>query len=197
PDVPVYLSSRVNPQIEEYPRANTTAVAAYVGPGIDRYVGAVEARLAHIGVTSPLRPLRSDGGAAGGRAAAAHPAHTPLAGPPGGVMPGAACVRDLGVKNLIPLDMGGTSADSSVILDGVPTMGPGRDVAGQPLRLPTLDIETISAGGGSIARVDVGGGLRVGPSSAGAVPGPACYGQAGADATVTHAAVVPGILAPD
>jgi N-methylhydantoinase A len=196
PAVPVYLSSRVNPQIEEYPRANTTAVAAYVGPVIDRYVAAVESRLADIGFVSPLRLMRSDGGAATARAARDNPAHMLLSGPAGGVIAGAALARDLGVKNLITLDMGGTSADFSVILDGAPTMVPGRDVAGQPLRLPTLDIETISAGGGSIARVDVGGALRVGPSSAGAVPGPACYGQGGKDATVTDAAVVLGILDP-
>jgi N-methylhydantoinase A len=196
PEVPVYLSSRVNPQIEEYPRANTTAVAAYVGPVIDRYVRAVETRLADIGFKSPLRLMRSDGGAATARAARDNPAHMLLSGPAGGVIAGAALARDLGVKNLITLDMGGTSADFSVILDGHPTMVPGREVAGQPLRLPTLDIETISAGGGSIARVDVGGALRVGPSSAGAVPGPAAYGQGGTDATVTDAAVVLGILDP-
>jgi N-methylhydantoinase A len=196
PEVPAYLSSRVNPQIEEYPRANTTAVAAYVGPVIDRYVGAVESRLVDIGFTSPLRLMRSDGGAATARAARDNPAHMLLSGPAGGVIAGAALARDLGVRNLITLDMGGTSADFSVILDGTPTMVPGRDVAGQPLRLPTLDIETISAGGGSVARVDVGGALRVGPSSAGAVPGPACYGQGGKDATVTDAAVVLGILDP-
>lgn len=196
PEVPVYLSSRVNPQIEEYPRANTTAVAAYVGPVIDRYVRAVEARLADIGFKSPLRLMRSDGGAATARAARDNPAHMLLSGPAGGVIAGAALARDLGIKNLITLDMGGTSADFSVILDGAPTMVPGRDVAGQPLRLPTLDIETISAGGGSIAHVDVGGALRVGPSSAGAVPGPAAYGQGGTEATVTDAAVILGILDP-
>jgi N-methylhydantoinase A len=196
PEVPVYLSSRVNPQIEEYPRANTTAIAAYVGPVIDRYVRAVERRLADIGFTSPLRLMRSDGGAATARAARDNPAHMLLSGPAGGVIAGAALARDLGVGNLITLDMGGTSADFSVILDGAPTMVPGRDIDGQPLRLPTLDIETISAGGGSIARVDVGGALRVGPGSAGAVPGPAAYGQGGAEATVTDAAVVLGILDP-
>ncbi len=196
PGVPVYLSSRVNPQIEEYPRANTTAVAAYVGPVIDRYVGAVEARLADIGVGAPLRLLRSDGGAATPRAARDNPAQMLLSGPAGGVIAGAALARELGIANLITLDMGGTSADFSVILDGAPTMVAGREVAGQPLRLPTLDIETISAGGGSIARVDVGGALRVGPGSAGAVPGPACYGQGGTEPTVTDAAVLLGILDP-
>jgi len=196
PEVPVYLSSRVNPQIEEYPRANTTAVAAYVGPVIDRYVQAVESRLAEIGVGAPLRLMRSDGGTATARAARENPAHMLLSGPAGGVIAGAALARDLEVANLVTFDMGGTSADFSVILGGGPTMVSGRDVDGQPLRLPTLDIETISAGGGSIARVDVGGALRVGPSSAGAVPGPACYGQGGREATVTDAAVVLGILDP-
>jgi len=196
PDVPVYLSSSVNPQIEEYPRANTTAVAAYVGPVIERYLQAVEDRLASIGVRAPLRLMRSDGGAATARAARENPAHMLLSGPAGGVIAGAALARDLGIRDLVTFDMGGTSADFSVILGGTPTMVPGREVDGQPLRLPTLDIETISAGGGSIARVDVGGALRVGPASAGAVPGPACYGQGGTDATVTDAAVVLGILDP-
>ncbi len=196
PDLPVYLSSRVNPQIEEYPRANTTAVAAYVGPVIDRYLQAVEDRLASIGVRAPLRLMRSDGGAATARAARENPAHMLLSGPAGGVIAGAALARDLGIKDLVTFDMGGTSADFSVILGGKPTMVPGREIDGQPLRLPTLDIETISAGGGSVARVDVGGALRVGPASAGAVPGPACYGQGGTEATVTDAAVMLGILDP-
>jgi N-methylhydantoinase A len=196
PGVPIYLSSRVNPEIEEYPRANTTAVAAYVGPVIDRYVGAVERRLKEIGVGAPLRLMRSDGGAATPRAARENPAHMLLSGPAGGVIAGAALARDLGVANLVTFDMGGTSADFSVILDGAPTMVPGREVDGQPLRLPTLDIETISAGGGSIAWVDVGGALKVGPRSAGAVPGPACYGRGGADATNTDACVALGILDP-
>jgi len=196
PDVPIYLSSRVNPQIEEYPRANTTAIAAYVGPVIDRYVQAVEGRLVQIGVGAPLRLMRSDGGAATARAARENPAHMLLSGPAGGVIAGAALARDLEIANLVTFDMGGTSADFSVILAGAPTMVSSRDLDGQPLRLPTLDIETISAGGGSIARIDVGGALRVGPASAGAVPGPACYGQGGRDATVTDAAVVLGILDP-
>lgn len=197
PDVPVYLSSRVNPQIEEYPRANTTAVAAYVGPVIDRYVGALEGRLAEVGLDAPLRLMRSDGGVATPRAARDNPAHMLLSGPAGGVIAGAALAAEIGVADLVTFDMGGTSADFSVIVGGRPTMVAGREVDGQPLRLPTLDIETISAGGGSIARVDVGGGLRVGPDSAGSAPGPASYGQGGTEATTTDATVVLGIIAPD
>jgi N-methylhydantoinase A len=197
PGVPVYISSRVNPEIEEYPRANTTAVAAYVGPVIDRYIGALENRLIEVGVGAPLRLMRSDGGVATPRAARDNPAHMLLSGPAGGVIAGAALAAEIGVADLVTFDMGGTSADFSVILGGHPTAVRGREVDGQPLRLPTLDIETISAGGGSIARVDVGGALKVGPDSAGAVPGPACYGQGGLDATTTDATVVLGIIAPD
>ena len=197
PGMPVYLSSRVNPEIEEYPRANTTAVAAYVGPVIGRYIDALEDRLVDVAVGAPLRLMRSDGGVATPRAARDNPAHMLLSGPAGGVIAGAALAAELGVGDLVTFDLGGTSADFSVIVGGRPTMVPGREVAGQPLRLPTLDIETISAGGGSIARVDVGGALKVGPDSAGAVPGPACYGQGGSEATTTDATVVLGIIAPD
>jgi len=196
PGVPVYLSSAVNPEIEEYPRANTTAIAAYVGPVVNRYLGTLEARLSDTGVGAPLRLMRSDGGVATPRAARENPAHMLLSGPAGGVIAGAALAETLGIADLVTFDMGGTSADFSVILGGLPSTVPGRALGGQPLRLPTLDIETISAGGGSIATVDVGGALNVGPQSAGAVPGPACYGQGGEQATVTDAQVVLGILDP-
>jgi len=197
PGVPVYLSSRVNPQIEEYPRANTTAVAAYVGPVVDRYIRVLEEGLRGLGMTAPLRLMRSDGGVATPQAARENPAHMLLSGPAGGAIAGAHLARSAGVPNLVTFDMGGTSADFSVIAGGEPRMVAARVVDHEPLRLPTLDIETISAGGGSIAWVDVGGGLRVGPDSAGARPGPACYGFGGAEATVTDAAVVLGILDPD
>jgi N-methylhydantoinase A len=196
PGVPVYLSSRVNPQIEEYPRANTTAIAAYVGPVIDRYVATLDQALAADGVNAPLRLMRSDGGVATPHSARENPAAMLLSGPAGGVIAGAAMARSLGVPDLVTFDMGGTSADFSVIAGSEPRTVTQRKLDGQPLRLPTLDIETISAGGGSIAHVDLGGALRVGPQSAGAEPGPACYGQGGTDATVTDAAVVLGILHP-
>ncbi len=197
PGVPVYLGSRVNPQIEEYPRANTTAVAAYVGPVVGGYVERLAARLKQAGVAAPLRLMRSDGGVATPRAAIENPAHMLLSGPAAGVVAGAALAAAVGRPDLVTFDMGGTSADFSLILGGRPALVPARHVAGQPLRLPALDIETISAGGGSIATVDDGGALKVGPQSAGAVPGPACYGKGGEAATVTDAAVVLGLLAPD
>ena len=197
PGVPLYLSSRVNPQIEEYPRANSTALAAYVGPIVDRYVATLDQALAADNVAAPLRLMRSDGGIATPRSARDNPAAMLFSGPAGGVIAGANMAEELGVGDLVTFDMGGTSADFSVIAGGEPRMVTERRVGGVPLRLPTLDIETISAGGGSIAHVDIGGALRVGPQSAGAEPGPACYARGGRDATVTDAAVVLGILHPE
>lgn len=196
PAVPVYLSSRVNPQIEEYPRANTTAVAAYVGPVIDRYVSTLEQALRAAGVAASLRLMRSDGGVATPASARQNPASMLLSGPAGGVIAGAAMAAELDVAHIVTFDMGGTSADFSIIAAGEPRMVTARRIDGEPLRLPMLDIETISAGGGSIAYVDLGGALRVGPRSAGAEPGPACYGLGGTAATMTDAAVVLGILHP-
>jgi N-methylhydantoinase A len=196
-EIPIYLSTRVNPQIEEYPRTNTTAVAAYVGPIIGSYIDLLEGRLAGLGVKAPLRLMRSDGGVATPRAAHDNPAHMLLSGPAAGVVAGAWLSAEIGAPDLVTFDMGGTSADFSTIIGGKPSTIQGRHVAGQPLRLPTLDIETISAGGGSIARVDVGGALQIGPDSAGAVPGPACYGQGGEAATITDASVVMGLIHPD
>lgn len=144
----------------------------------------------------PLRLMRSDGGVATPRAARANPAHMMLSGPAAGVIAGRDLGRRLGRRDLVTFDMGGTSADFSVIAEGEPRTVRERAIGGQPLRLPSLDIETISAGGGSIAWVDRAGALKVGPDSAGAVPGPACYGQGGRQPTVTDAAVVLGLLDP-
>ena len=141
--------------------------------------------------------MRSDGGIATPRSARDNPASMLFSGPAGGVIAGANLAEELGIGDLVTFDMGGTSADFSVIAGGEPRMVTERRVGGVPLRLPTLDIETISAGGGSIAHVDIGGALRVGPQSAGAEPGPACYARGGRDATVTDAAVVLGILHPE
>lgn len=195
--VPVFASIDVNPQVEEYPRANTTAIAAYVGPVVHDYVSELENGLREDGINCPLRLMRSDGGIATPRAAEKNPAQTLLSGPAGGVIAGVELAASVGAPNAITFDMGGTSADFSAIIDGVPRLVQERNIDGQPLRLPTLDIETISSGGGSIAWVDRGGALKVGPESAGALPGPACYGNGGEAATMTDAAVVLGILDPD
>ena len=196
-NVPVFASIDVNPQVEEYPRANTTAIAAYVGPVVHDYVSELETGLHKDGITCPLRLMRSDGGIATPRAAEKNPAQMLLSGPAGGVIAGVELAAAVGAPNAITFDMGGTSADFSAIVDGEPRLVRERNIDGQPLRLPTLDIETISSGGGSIAWVDRGGALKVGPESAGAVPGPACYGNGGEAATMTDAAVVLGILDPD
>ncbi len=196
-DVPVFASIEVNPQVEEYPRANTTAIAAYVGPVVHRYVSELEEGLKKDSITCPLRLMRSDGGVATPRSARENPAQTMLSGPAGGVIAGVELAAAVDTADAITFDMGGTSADFSAIVGGEPRLVRERDVDGQPLRLPTLDIETISSGGGSIAWVDRGGALKVGPESAGAIPGPACYGKGGEAPTVTDAAVVLGILDPE
>jgi len=197
PEVPLYLSHKVNPQIEEWPRANTTAIAAYVGPVVDGYLTQLESTLSEEGLSAPLRIMRSDGGVATPASARDNPAHTLLSGPAGGVVAARELIGSLGIENAITFDMGGTSADFSAVVESDTRMIRERTLAGQPLRLPTLDVETISAGGGSIGWVDMGGALRVGPQSAGSVPGPACYPQGGDEPTVTDAALVMGLLHPD
>ncbi|KZY33526.1 hypothetical protein A3731_03430 [Roseovarius sp. HI0049] len=196
PETAIYLSHEVNPQIEEWPRANTTAIAAYIGPIVDRYLTQLEATLERERLTAPLRIMRSDGGVATPASSRINPAHTLLSGPAGGVVAAGALIAELGITDAITFDMGGTSADFSVIVDGEARMVGDRRIASQPLRLPTLDVETISAGGGSVGWIDMGGALRVGPHSAGSVPGPACYPEGGEEPTVTDAAVVMGLLDP-
>ena len=197
PAVPIYISSEINPQVGEYQRANTTAIAAYVGPITDSYVEILTTDLVNNGIFAPLRLMRSDGGVATPKAARENPVTMLLSGPAGGVIAGEAMAVELDADNLVTFDMGGTSADFSVIVDGEPRRVNEREINGQPIRMQSLDIETISAGGGSVAHVDLGGALRVGPQSAGAVPGPACYGTGGEEPTTTDAIVALGILDPD
>ncbi len=197
PEVPVYCSHVVNPQLEEWPRASTTAMAAYVGPVVTRYVDELEATLAGLGFVGTLRLMRSDGGVATPRAARENPGHMLTSGLAGGVIASVELCRRLGVEGAVTLDVGGTSADFSAIVGGKARSRMSRMLDGQPVRLPTIDVETMSNGGGTIAWVDPGGALRVGPLSAGAVPGPACYGAGGDKPTVTDAAVVLGWLAPE
>jgi len=197
PDLPVYVSSEINPEIGEYARTNTTVAAAYVGPVIDHYVASLEEGLARAGFSAPLMLMRSDDGVATTQAARRNPATMLLSGPAGGVIAAASLGDAIGADDLITFDMGGTSADFSLIAAGKPHISTERSLDGQPLRLPMLDIETISAGGGSIASVDHAGALQVGPQSAGANPGPACYGRGGTQPTLTDATLVLGIVSPD
>ncbi len=188
------LSSEVLPQIKEYERVCTTVVNAYVGPALSRYLSRLAARLAEAGYAGPLLIIQSHGGVAPVSDAVRLAAGGVLSGPAGGVAGSRYCARLLGEGNLIPFDMGGTSTDISLIEHGDPHLSSDKLVAGQKVALPSLDIVSIGAGGGSIARVDAGGILRVGPESAGADPGPACYGRGGTAATVTDANLVLGYL---
>jgi N-methylhydantoinase A len=196
PGIYVSLSSEVLPQIKEYERVSTTVVNAYVGPALSRYLARLEERLAEAGYRGPTLIIQSHGGVApiaeSGRLAAG----AVLSGPAGGIAGSVHAARLMNEHNLIPFDMGGTSTDISLIVGGQPTLVAGRRVAGHTIALNSLDIASIGAGGGSIARVDAGGILHVGPQSAGAVPGPACYGAGGAAATVTDANLVLGYLDP-
>ena len=197
PSAPIYCSHIVNPQIEEYPRANTTVAAAYVGPPVRTYTESLESELKACGIQSPLRYIRSDGGAATSDAARANPANMLLSGPAGGVVAAAKHGAAADIGNLITFDMGGTSADFSVIRDGQTSLVHDSVIDGLPLRVPMLEIKAISAGGGSLGWVDKGGALRIGPQSAGAKPGPAAYGAGGTKPTLTDAALVLGYLLPD
>jgi N-methylhydantoinase A len=194
PGVYVSLSSDVLPQIKEYERFSTTLVNAYVGPALDRYLSRLESRLTEAGFRGPVFVILSHGGVTPIAEAIRLAAGTVLSGPAGGVAGARECARMLGTGNLIPFDMGGTSTDISLIIDGRPTLSAGRGIAGERIALPSLDIVSLGAGGGSIAQVDAGGLLHVGPESAGAEPGPACYGRGGTRATVTDANVVLGYL---
>ncbi|WP_089937399.1 hydantoinase/oxoprolinase family protein [Candidatus Entotheonella palauensis] len=197
PDVYICLSSEVLPQIKEYRRVSTTAVNAYVGPLIKGYLQGLENRLQTAGFAGPLLVMLSHGGVAPVEEAVRIAASTVLSGPAGGVAGARRVAAMMGAPDLIPLDMGGTSTDISLIVDGEAHLSAERGIATEHIALPSLDIITLGAGGGSIGRVEEGGLLKVGPQSAGAMPGPACYGHGGISATVTDASVVLGYLDPD
>jgi N-methylhydantoinase A len=190
--LPVSVSSEIVPEFREYERTSTTVVNAYVAPIVDRYLG----RLAAEAGADRTRIMGSNGGALPLERARREPVHTVLSGPAGGVVGALAWARRAGHDRVISFDMGGTSTDVS-LLPGRPLRTREFEIAGQPVAIPVLDIHTVGAGGGSIARVDPGGSLRVGPRSAGAEPGPICYGRGGTDVTVTDAHVWLGRLPAD
>jgi N-methylhydantoinase A len=194
PDVSISLSSDVLPQIKEYERVSTTIVNAYVEPLVRHYLTKLEQRLAEAGFKGSLFIVLSHGGMAPVHEASRLAAGTVLSGPAGGVSGARRCAELLGISDLVPFDMGGTSTDISLISEGRASLSVDGMLAGQRIALRSLDIASIAAGGGSIASVDVGATLRVGPESAGSVPGPACYGNGGVAATVTDANVVLGYL---
>ena len=193
PGTVVVASHEVAPEFREYERASTTTVDAYLGPLTTRYLTALGASAAEAGLPAPL-VMRSSGGVAAIEEAAAHPALILLSGPAAGVVAAERVAAESGVANAIAFDMGGTSTDVCLIVRGRSGRSEGRNVAGLPIRVPMVDIHTVGAGGGSVAWRDRGGALRVGPRSAGAVPGPACYGRRGEQATVTDANLLLGRL---
>jgi N-methylhydantoinase A len=193
PAAHVVASHEVAPEFREYERASTTAADAYLGPVASRYLGALAAACAGAGLPEPL-VMRSSGGVATPAEAAAHPATILVSGPAAGVVGSARIAALAGIEDAIAFDMGGTSTDVCLIAGGRAERSSERSVGGLPIRLPTVDIHTVGAGGGSIVWRDPGGALRVGPRSAGASPGPACYGRGGTDATVTDANLLLGRL---
>jgi len=196
PDAQVSLSSEVMPVFREYERTMTTILNAYVMPAVSSYVGRLEARLAENAISSPLLLMKSSGGVTGAQTIRKEPVQTALSGPAAGVVGCQFIGGVAGFANLIGVDIGGTSADISLIKDGKPGMTTRGKVGAWPMTLPMVDINTIGAGGGSIARVSDIHGLRVGPESAGAQPGPVCYGRGGTEPTVSDAHVVLGHLPP-
>ena len=196
PSVPVSISSEVDPVFREYERTVVTAFDAYVKPVVARYLNNLDRNLKSAGVTAPLQIMQSRGGLASGEVARQRPVRLFLSGPAAGAIGGQAAGREAGLDNLITIDVGGTSSDITLIDQGRVLVKAETDIAGYQVRVPMLDVTTLGAGGGSLAWIDTGGGLSVGPQSAGADPGPACYGRGGREPTVTDASIVLGLLDP-
>jgi len=197
PDLFVAISSDITREFREYERACTTSLSAYVQPVMDRYITRFMERLEAAGFKGRFSVMQSNGGKLPASAMRANAITALLSGPAAGVMGAARQVARSGYRNLITLDMGGTSTDVCVVVDGKPQLTNEFSLDGLPVRIPILDINTVGAGGGSITWIDEGGMLRVGPKSAGAVPGPACYGKGGEQPTVTDAHVVRRSILPE
>ena len=210
PEIDVSVSADILPQIGEYERTCTTVLDAYVKPVARRYLATLQERLEGMRIAGPLFIMQSGGGLTTVERAADRPVSLIESGPAAGVLAAGSLVSDAGLRNLLTFDMGGTSAKASIIEDGAVLKTTEYEVGGAisattrltggggyPISIPVIDVAEVGAGGGSIAWIDGGGGLRVGPRSAGALPGPACYGLGGTDATVTDANVVLGYLNPD
>jgi N-methylhydantoinase A len=198
PGLPISVSHEVAPIWREYERTSTTVADAYLKPLMERYVGSLSSTLTEAGLTSPWTIMKSNGGAMLASGAALHPIQTAQSGPAGGMLVAAALGTQAGLPDLLTLDMGGTSADVGIIREGSQRHTTEYEIEwGIPAAVPLIDIRSIGAGGGSIAWIDAGGFLRVGPESARAVPGPACYRLGGTRPTVTDANVVLGRLDPD
>jgi len=196
PEMSVSLSSEVDPTFREYERLCVTAFDAYLGPVVKRYLAGLADTLRGLGVPGVPLIMRSRGGIVSAALAAQQPVTLFLSGPAGGVIGAGFAAERSGVRDFVSLDMGGTSNDVAVVREGKPLLASEGTIGPYPVRTPMVDVNTIGAGGGSIAWIDAAGGLRVGPRSAGAEPGPACYARGGDEATVTDASVVLGYLNP-
>lgn len=198
PNLPITLSSDVLPEFREYERTLTASLNAYVAPRVGRYLDNLSGRLAGYGITGSVGLLRSDGGLMSLAAAKERPVNALFSGPVGGVAGALFVAKAAGYQNILTIDVGGTSTDVALCQGGEPDIGRQTDIGQFTVRAPALDVRTIGAGGGSIAHVpELTRALRVGPQSAGAVPGPAAYGLGGEDATVTDANLVLGYLPPE
>ena len=193
PDVHVSASHEVLPAFREYERFSTTLIDAYLSPLLGRYLGSLTGACRERGLAEP-EVMRSSGGTADADEAARSGAWSVLSGPAGGAVGAGLLARSAGHPNSIGIDMGGTSCDVCVVDDGEVRRTDSREIEGRPIQLPMVDVHTVGAGGGSIGWRDAGGALRVGPRSAGAEPGPACYGKGGTEATVTDANLLLGYL---
>jgi N-methylhydantoinase A len=193
PDAHVVASHEIAPEFREYERASTTVADAYLGPLVSRYLRALADAAVAAGLPEPL-VMRSSGGVATPAEAAAHPATILVSGPAAGVIGAARIAALAGIEDAIAFDMGGTSTDVCLIAGGQAERASERTIDGLPIHLPTVDLHTVGAGGGSIVWRDAGGALHVGPRSAGASPGPACYGRGGTEPTVTDANLLLGRL---
>ncbi len=194
PEVRFSVSSEVQPEFREFERLNTTVVNAYLQPVMERYIDRLADGLMRMAPNARVGVNQSSGGLMGTDLARAYPVRTALSGPAAGVVGAVHVARQVARPDVMTIDVGGTSADVAMIRDYAPSLTREREVAAFPIRLPMIDIDTIGAGGGSIAWFDRDGLLKVGPSSAGAVPGPACYGLGGTEPTVTDANLVLGRL---
>lgn len=197
PDAFITASHQVCPEFREYERLSTTVVNAFLGPVMQGYLSNLTPRLADVGITAQPHITQSNGGTITFETASALPVRTVLSGPSTGVIGALETGRIAGVTDIITFDMGGTSTDVSLIEDGRPGTTTEAEVHGYPIKTPMIDIHTVGAGGGSIAYVDSGGFLKVGPRSAGAAPGPICYDLGNGEPTVTDANVVLQVLNPE
>jgi N-methylhydantoinase A/oxoprolinase/acetone carboxylase beta subunit len=197
PDISVSLSSDVDPAFREYERTVVTAFDAYTKPVLRDYLSELDSALSKSGVVAPLQVMQSRGGISAASTATKRPVRLFLSGPAAGVIGGSGAGHAAGENNLITVDIGGTSCDIALVAEGRPLVRPEGRIDGYLVRVPMVDVNVMGSGGGSIAWLDAAGGLRVGPQSAGADPGPACYGRDGKLATVTDASIALGFLNPD